>query len=84
MRADWQSLVTLAIGLMAAGYLARRWWPAFKGLLGSLSSTAAPSANTCGTRTASSAACGSGCGNCGSSAPASKDHRVHIVARKQA
>ncbi|HEX5356320.1 MAG TPA: hypothetical protein VFW93_08875 [Aquabacterium sp.] len=84
MRADWQSLVTLAIGLMAAAYLMRRWWPGFKGLFGNPATAASSGSTACGTKTTSSASCGSGCGNCGHSAAPGKDHRIRIVARDQA
>lgn len=80
MRTDWQSIVTLAIGLLAAAYLARRWWPGIKGLLAPVVATSSPGVTACGTATAPAASCSSGCGNCGSASAASaKDHRVHIV-----
>ncbi|MBI5924271.1 MAG: hypothetical protein HY836_01615 [Aquabacterium sp.] len=84
MRADWQSLTTLGIGLMAVAFLMRRWWPGFKSLFGSPTVAASPNLTACGTTLTSSTSCGSGCGNCGHSAAPSKDHRIHIVARDQA
>lgn len=84
MHADWQSIVTLAIGLLAAAYLARRWWPGIKGLLAPAAATSSPSLTACGTAKAPAASCSSGCGNCGSAGTApAKDHRVHVVKRQQ-
>ncbi|TAK93622.1 MAG: hypothetical protein EPO09_12150 [Aquabacterium sp.] len=84
MRTDWQSIVTMAICLMAAGYLARRWWPGLKGLLAPAPAASPSGLTACGTATAPSASCSSGCGNCGSTAAApGKDHRIHVVKRDQ-
>ena len=83
---DAQTLVALAIGLLAAVHVLKRWWPQWLRLWTPATSSAATSAaaaGACGTP-ASGAACGSGCGQCGSgsAAPApAKDHRVHIVRR---
>lgn len=80
MRTDWQSIVTMAICLMAAAYLARRWWPGIKGLLAPAATAAPAERMACGSAVAPSASCGSGCGSCGSSAATpAKDHRIHIV-----
>lgn len=81
MRADWQTLVTLAIGALAAAYLARRWWPGLKGLFGAQAAAPAqPDARACGATVAAPAAsCASGCGNCGQSTTPARDHRVHIT-----
>lgn len=78
MHADWQTLLTLAIGLAAALYLLRRWWPrkAAASGAGCGGGTGTPSAE------GQAAACGSGCGQCGGgSATPMKDHRVMIVPR---
>ncbi len=75
---NWQTPVTVALGLAAAVYLLRRWWPTWSGLW---QRQTAAQAGACGTPTTGSA-CGSGCGNCGNNkATASKDHRVRIVPR---
>ena len=84
MRLDWQTLITLAIGLVAALYLVRRWWPGLRNLL--TPPATPPSASTCPSNQVASpaASCGSGCGNCGHQAsPATKDHRVHVVRTRQ-
>lgn len=82
MRIDWQALVTVAIGLAAALYLARRWWPGLRSLLGGRHAN--ETATACGAPQPPSpdSSCGSGCGNCGHSATAAKDHRVHVVRPK--
>lgn len=71
----WQDLVALAVVLVAAIYLARRWWPALASLLGL--STA---------KTANQAACGQpggACKQCGSSgATPQRDHRITIVRQR--
>ncbi len=83
MRTDWQSIATLVIGLMAAAYLARRWWPGIKGLLAPAATTPTSGLTACGTATAPAASCSSGCGNCGSAnAAPGQDQRVHVVKRQ--
>lgn len=68
----WQDLVALGIVLVAAVYLARRWWPALASLLGLKSAKAADKAS-CGQP-------GGACQQCGSSGAAPRrDHRIHIV-----
>jgi hypothetical protein len=70
----WQDLVTLAVVLAAAIYLARRWWPSMASLLGR---GAGPSPSADG-----KPACGQGggCKQCGAAGDApSKDHRIIIV-----
>jgi hypothetical protein len=81
---DLQTLAALAIGLLAAVHVLKRWGPQWRRLW----ATKAPgtSASACGTGTSpsstSGAACGSGCGQCGSAtATPHKDHRIHIVRR---
>ena len=68
---DWQTWVTLGIGLIALAYLVRRWWPRTPAL---------PSASTCSTANptgspspghSGSAGCGS-CQGCGTSV---RDHQ---------
>lgn len=83
MHPDWQTLVTLAIGLVAALYLARRWWPGLRNLLAS--STTPPSAAACPSQQAASpaASCGSGCGNCGHQGTPAKDHRIQVIRSRQ-
>jgi hypothetical protein len=70
----WQDLVALGIVLVAAVYLARRWWPALASLLGLKSA-----------RNAQRAACGQpggACKQCGSSGNTpQRDHRITIVRR---
>jgi len=74
MHSDWQTWATYAIGAVALGYVAHRWWPR-------------RAAASCGTPGAEPAACGSGCGGCGSAgATPQRDHRpalreqpVHLV-----
>jgi hypothetical protein len=71
---DWQTWAALGLGLLAAGHVARRWWPAWR--------RPGATASACGQPAAEAAACGSGCGSCGQTAgSASKDHRIHIVRR---
>jgi hypothetical protein len=85
MHIDWQTIATLAIGLMAAIYLARRWWPGFARLFRPVAAeqaqTAAPRViSACGTTTLPSkgaSGCGNGCGQCGPQTTPTKDHRVH-------
>jgi hypothetical protein len=91
---DLQTLIALAIGLLATVHVVRRWGPAWRRLWTTAPSPSATSANNaqgapstpasaCGvTAPAPGAACGAGCGQCGSAtATAHKDHRVHIVRR---
>jgi len=70
----WQNLVAMGIVLLAAAYLARRWWPTLASLLG-LKSAA----------TAGQAACGQpagACQQCGSAGDAPRrDHRITVVRR---
>lgn len=75
MHTDWQTLLTLAIGLAAAAYLAWRWWPKRSG-----SGQAQAACGSDGAKAAAASSCGSGCGQCGSGGPTPvKDHRVTIV-----
>ncbi len=83
MHLDWQALATMAIGVAAAAYLARRWWPGLKGLVKPPPGASTVSPDGCGAPGAptGAASCSSGCGNCGqSSASPVKDHRrvIHI------
>lgn len=72
MGTDWQTWVTLGMGLMAASYLARRWWPTARGLFGLSGLKAAQAEGIaasagCGTQTMSKtvfSSCHSGCGQC--------------------
>ncbi|RZI84361.1 MAG: hypothetical protein EOP38_09275 [Rubrivivax sp.] len=71
----WQDLVAVALVLLAAGYLGRRWWPSLSTLLGRRQ--ADPPAGQ--------AACGQGgaCQNCASpGATPKKDHRIVVVRRR--
>lgn len=86
MRLDWQTLVTLAIGLASALYLARRWWPGLRNLFAPTSS-APTSGAACNAQpvSTSAASCSSGCGNCGHQAHTpTKDHRIQVIRTKQA
>ncbi len=79
MSAFAQDLIAVGIGLLAAAYLARRWWPSLKGLV-----QGTPEAPACGTSStrAAATACSAGCGQCGQASPSAlKDHRVHVVKR---
>ena len=81
---DWQSLTTVLIGLLAAAYLMRRWWPGLKGLFGAPPPPNTATASCATVAPGASAACQSGCGQCGQGAASpSKDHRIHIVRRPQ-
>ena len=82
MRLDWQTLITLAIGLAAALYLARRWWPGLRNLWASPSSTTSATGCPPNQAAAPSASCGSGCGNCGRQATPAKDHRIQVIRTK--
>lgn len=85
MRLDWQTLVALAIGLAAALYLARRWWPGLRNLL-TPTTPATTSGTACNAQQVPSptASCSSGCGNCGhqTNAP-TKDHRIQVIRNRQ-
>jgi hypothetical protein len=64
---DWQTWVTLGIGLIALAYLVRRWWPRTPAL---------PSASTCSTPTASHSHRGAGgCGSCQGCGTSVRDHQ---------
>jgi hypothetical protein len=82
---DLQTLAALAIGLLAAMHVLKRWWPQWRRLWAPRAAEGAPAAAcSSGANMAapSGAACGSGCGQCGSAAPTPhKDQRVHIVRR---
>lgn len=85
MHTDLQTIVALALGLLAAAYLARRWWPGVRGVFAKQppASSLAPK-KACGSTQvqAPAASCGNGCGNCGHNGAApTKDHRVHVVRR---
>lgn len=82
MHLDWQALVTLAIGLVAALYLVRRWWPGLRGLFAA--PNASPPTAACSSNQVASpgASCGSGCGNCGHQATPAKDHRIQVIHTK--
>lgn len=82
MNLDWQTLITLAIGLVAALYLARRWWPGLRNLFAA--PDASPPTPACSSNQAASptASCGSGCGNCGQQATPAKDHRIQVIRTK--
>jgi len=71
----WQDFVTLALVLLAAAYLARRWWPSLASLLGR---------NAVGAK-AGQSACGQGaCSNCSSpAATPQRDHRIIVVPRRK-
>ncbi|RZL00579.1 MAG: hypothetical protein EOP36_15030 [Rubrivivax sp.] len=72
----WQNLVALGIVLLAAVYLARRWWPALASLLG-LDAGKGASKAACGQP-------GGACKQCGSSGETpQRDHRIHIVRRSK-
>jgi hypothetical protein len=87
--ADWQTLASWGIGLVALAYVSKRWWPALAGLLGvgqaratATNGISPGSDGACGQPAAPSGACQSGCGSCGqSSAVPTKDHRVHLTRR---
>jgi hypothetical protein len=86
---DWQAVIALGLVAMAAAYLARRWWPGLRGLLGpTMPASPARTEGGCGSggEPTSFAPCNtstgsSGCSNCGHHATPAKDHRVHIVRR---
>lgn len=82
MSAFTQDLMAIGIGLLAALYLAHRWWPGLKGLVQNTPGTQA-CGQTQGESTSPSAAqCGAGCGQCGQATPkTAKDHRIHVVKR---
>ncbi len=69
----WQELVTLAIVLVAAIYLGRRWWPALASLLGLKKNSPTTSKAACGQADGACKQCGSG-GN-----TPQRDHRITIV-----
>lgn len=75
----WQDLVTLALVLMAAAYLARRWWPTWVGLW-RVSDKQAPGCSSAADAVKAPSACGGGCANCsasGSTPP--RDHRINVT-----
>ena len=77
---DWQNCVAIGIGLVALAYLVRRWWPAWRGLWqrpGSAAGTPCERAAMPGAQ-APTAACGGGCGSCGSAASPQRDHRITV------
>lgn len=80
---DLQTLAALAIGLLAAVHVVRRWWPQWRRLW--TTPGTAPPGGACSAAprpSATGAACGSGCGQCGSAtATAHKDHRIHVARR---
>lgn len=77
-----QDLIALGIGLLALGYLGRRWWPSIRALF-----KPDAAATGCGQPEdgqSGSASCGSGCGQCGHATPrVAKDHRVNWVKHKR-
>lgn len=76
-----QDLIAVGIGLMALTYLVRRWWPSAKALF--KPEAAGPACGQPAEGQLGSAACGSGCGQCGGATPrVAKDHRVHWVKSK--
>jgi hypothetical protein len=80
MTLDWQALIACAIVLVAAAYLARRWWPGLRALWQPASENAASTAACHSTsKGRDNDSCGSGCGQCSTRTTPSKDHRVHIV-----
>lgn len=83
MSAFVQDLIAVGIGLLAAAYLARRWWPSLKGLVqGAPEAPACGSSGTSTSTSASAGSCSAGCGQCGQASPSKqKDHRVHVVKR---
>lgn len=72
---DWQTWVTMAIGLLALAYLVRRWWPRSGGARLAQGGTHC-GAGTPGVPTASGGCqtCSGGCGS-GPATP-SRDHRA--------
>lgn len=76
---DWQTAVTLGIGLAALAYLVRRWWPAWRGLWQRPESASTmPCKQTAPGVSAPAATCGGGCGSCGSAATPQRDHRITV------
>lgn len=80
---DWQTGVTLGIGLVALAYLVWRWWPTWRGLWqrpasaeGTPCERALPGAQV------PTATCGGGCGGCGSAATPQRDHRITVQRAK--
>jgi len=71
-----QNLIATGIGLIALGYLIKRWWPSWKALFKPSSAGA-----SCGAPAHTASTCGSGCGQCGSSSAATKEHRIQITKR---
>ncbi|MGH6645668.1 hypothetical protein [Aquabacterium sp.] len=72
----WQDLVALGIVVLAAIYLARRWWPALASLLGLKSAQNAANKAACGQP-------GGACKQCGSSGDTpQRDHRITIVRQR--
>lgn len=75
MSLDWQAGVTLGIGLVALVYLLRRWWPSWR-------TPASAPTDACqaqgGSVSAPPAACGSGCGGCGTAQTPRRDHRITV------
>lgn len=74
---DWQTGVTLGIGLAALAYLLRRWWPAWRRLW-----QRPVSAEGTSCERATTAACGGGCGSCGSAGMPQRDHRITVQRSK--
>ena len=83
---DWQTFVTLAMGLVALAYLARRWWPAVRALVSGGGAARRAHGSNCGTADAKasspSSSCGDGCGQCSRNTVAPKhEHAIHWAQR---
>lgn len=76
MHIDWQTGITVAIGLAALAYLGRRWWPTWRGLW--RPPTTRPTGCASGQGEIASPACGSGCGSCGAAGTPQRDHRITV------
>lgn len=80
---DWQTGVTLGIGLAALVYLVRRGWPTWRRLWQQPErADGTPCEQTLAGAPAPTSACGGGCGSCGSAATPQRDHRITVQRSK--
>ena len=79
---DWQTWVTLGIGLVALAYLVRRWAPSWRALwqhpdgMHGMSCDKAPAGAQ-----PPGPGCAAGRGGCGSSGMPQRDHRITVQRR---